>query len=107
MPDLPDIDITAGQWHIVHSILQAHVPEHTVWAFGSRAKKTAKKYSDLDLAVITDTPLDLDTLAALTTDFSESDLPWKVDILDWASIDSSFQNIIKRDKVEVITGSKH
>lgn len=104
MPDLPDIDITTSQWHIVRSILQAHVPEYPVWAFGSRAKHTAKKHSDLDLAVITETPLSLDTLAALTSAFSESDLPWKVDILDWASIDSSFQDIILKDRVEVMVG---
>lgn len=101
MPDLPDLDITASQWLIVRTILQSHVPQHRVWAFGSRAQKTAKKYSDLDLAVITDTPLSLDTLAALTTAFSESELPWKVDVLDWASIDSSFQEIIQRNKVEL------
>lgn len=101
MPDLPALDITASQWLLVRAILQSHVPQYRIWAFGSRAKKTAKKHSELDLAIITDTPLSLDTLTALTTAFSESELPWKVDVLDWSSIDSSFQQIIQRDKVEI------
>ena len=55
--DTPDIDISPGQWNIVHDILQRHVPGHEVWAFGSRARRRAKPYSDLDLAIITQAPL--------------------------------------------------
>lgn len=99
---MPKIDMTPAQWAIVKSILQKHVPHHIVWAFGSRAKFTAKPYSDLDLAIVSDKPLSLDTLAALTTAFSESDLPWKVDVLDWASTHEEFQKLIEKDKVALI-----
>lgn len=54
---MPDVDLQPEQWQIVQHILQKHVPGHAVWAFGSRVKGTAKPYSDLDLAIITDTPL--------------------------------------------------
>lgn len=99
---MPKIDMTPAQWQIVKSILQKHVPHYTVWVFGSRAKFTAKPYSDLDLAIVSDKPLSLDTLAALTTAFSESDLPWKVDVLDWASTHEEFQKLIEKDKVALI-----
>ncbi|MFL9609498.1 restriction endonuclease subunit S [Methylobacillus sp. Pita2] len=101
MPELPKIDIRPDHWGIVCDILQKHVPQYAVWAFGSRAKWTAKEYSDLDLAVITDKPLSLDVSASLSDDFSESDLPWKVDIVDWASTSESFRKVIERDKVVV------
>jgi predicted nucleotidyltransferase len=39
---------------MVCNILQKHVPSHEVWAFGSRINGKAKKYSDLDLAIISD-----------------------------------------------------
>ncbi|EQD72800.1 DNA polymerase beta subunit [mine drainage metagenome] len=97
----PLIDISPDQWAIVHKILQQHVPQHEVWAFGSRAHWTAKEYSDLDLVIITDKPLPLEISASLSEDFSESDLPWKVDILDWATTSESFRKIIERDKVVV------
>jgi type I restriction enzyme S subunit len=41
----------------VRRILQKHVPGYEVWAFGSRAKWTAKPYSDLDLVIISDRAL--------------------------------------------------
>jgi type I restriction enzyme S subunit len=95
----PLIDIRPDHWAIVQGTLQKHVPQYDVWAFGSRAKWTAKEYSDLDLAVITDKPLSLDVSASLSEDFSESDLPWKVDVVDWATSSESFRKIIERDKV--------
>ena len=104
MPEQPAIDVRPDLWEIVYGILQKHVPQYEVWAYGSRAKKTAKPYSDLDLAVITEQPLPLSDRAALLDAFAESDLPWRVDVVDWASTSESFRRIIERDKVAVQTG---
>lgn len=82
-------------------ILQRHFPHKTVWAFGSRARFAAKPYSDLDLAIIGDSPLSLSELAALEYDFTESALPFKVDIVDWATASESFRNIIRQTHVVV------
>lgn len=101
MADRPHMDVLPQHWEIVRGILQKHVPDLEVWAFGSRAKWSAKPYSDLDLAVITNHALPLNTSASLADDFSESDLPWKVDVVDWASTGESFRKIIERDKVVV------
>lgn len=97
----PAIDIRPDHWQIVRHILRLHVPQYAVWAFGSRAKWTAKPHSDLDLAIITDKPLPLSVSAALADDFSESNLPWKVDVVDWAATSESFRKVIERDKVVV------
>lgn len=99
MADRPPIDIRPDLWLIVRDILHRHVPQHEVWAFGSRVNGTTKPYSDLDLAVISETPLPLDILAGLAEDFAESDLPWRVDVVDWAAASESFRRIIERDKV--------
>ena len=96
---MPLIDIDPDEWHIVQKILQRNVPQYEVWAFGSRATRKAKEFSDLDLVVITDAPLSLDIAANLSEEFSESDLPWKVDVVDWASASEGFRKIIERDKV--------
>jgi type I restriction enzyme S subunit len=72
-----------------------------VWAFGSRAKRNAKPYSDLDLALITPQPLSLDQLATITDAFATSDLPIRVDLVDWASISRAFRKLIAQDKVVV------
>ncbi|WP_298644261.1 nucleotidyltransferase domain-containing protein [uncultured Cardiobacterium sp.] len=98
MPE-PALDIRPEHLRIVQDILQAHIPQHTVRAFGSRVKQRAKRYSDLDLAIITDTPLPLPVQAALVDAFSESDLLWKVDIVDWASTHAAFRDIIRRQHI--------
>ena len=100
------IDISPGDLKIVRDILRKHVPDREVWAFGSRAKRTAKRYSDLDLAVITDTPMSFEVSGALREDFSESDLPWRVDIVDWATTSEAFRRVIEQDKVMVQSGEK-
>lgn len=96
---MPAIDVTPAQWRIIRAILRAHLANVPVWAFGSRATGRAKPYSDLDLAIVTDDPVALDRLAALADAFSESDLPWKVDLVDWASTSERFREIIRRDRV--------
>lgn len=98
---LPSIDINQTNWEIVHQILKKYVPHFDVWAFGSRATGKAKKYSDLDLAIITNEPLPLDERSLLVDAFSESDLPWKVDIVDWATTSEKFRSIIEKEKVVV------
>jgi predicted nucleotidyltransferase len=98
---VPPIDISAEQWGIVADILNKHVPNLEVWAFGSRVTGKARKYSDLDLAFITQEPMSLGLYGDLKEDFSESDLPFRVDILDWASTSDSFRRIVERDKVVI------
>jgi len=82
------------------------VPGREVWAFGSRvgAKDTShvKIFSDLDLAMKGDQPLPLSTLAALADDFSESDLPYKVDVVDWATTSARFRAIIESSHIVLI-----
>ena len=50
-PGMPKIDLSLHDWEEVKRILHACVPNHEVWAFGSRVRWTAKQYSDLDLAI--------------------------------------------------------
>jgi hypothetical protein len=45
-------------------------------------------------------------MAALVEDFAESDLPWKVDIVDWALTGAPFRSIIERDRVLVQRGAR-
>jgi type I restriction enzyme, S subunit len=98
---VPNIDIRPDHWAIVRDILARHVPDREVWAFGSRATWTAKDYSDLDLVILGDQPLPANIRAALGEDFSESDLPYKVDVVEWAGLGDGFKEIIRRDRIVV------
>ena len=93
------ISITPQELEIVRTILRRHVPDRQVKVFGSRARGTARPYSDLDLAIMGAESLPLSTLASLAEDFTESDLPYKVDIVVWADIGESFRRAIRQDAV--------
>lgn len=88
------IDLTESQLKLVQSILAEQLPRIPVWVFGSRIKGTAKTYSDLDLALLTDKPLSIRQLRKLEEAFIDSSLPFKVDLIDWASCSESFKQII-------------
>ena len=94
-----DVEAAEADLDTVKAILHAHVPGREVWAFGSRARRCAKPYSDLDLAIVGEEAISLDTLAALNEAFAESDLPWKVDVVDWARMGDAFRRIVERDRV--------
>ncbi len=95
------IDVRPEHWAIMRGILGVLVPQYEVWAFGSRARGTAKPHSDLDLAIITDRPLPLDLSVRLAEAFEEADLPWKVDVVDWAAASETFRRAIESDRVVV------
>jgi len=95
------IDLKPTHLATVKRILAEHVPGCEVRAFGSRVTWTAKEYSDLDLAVVGDGPLDWGTMGNLKEAFEESELPMRVDLLDWNSVAESFRRVIEK-KFEVI-----
>ncbi len=95
------LDVRPDHLKIVLDILNTHVPDREVWAFGSRVTGSSKETSDLDLAIIGETPLDFGTLASLRDAFSESRIPYKVDVVDWSTIGETFKNIILKNKIVI------
>ena len=99
------IDAKDEHIEIIKVILRKHIPERDVRVFGSRITLTAKKHSDLDLAVMGKQKLANETVYALKEEFEESDLPFRVDVLDWNNISENFKKIIEA-KYEVLQNSK-
>ena len=101
------IDIQPDHLKTVREILARRLQgDVKVWVFGSRVGRTEKKYSDLDLALESDNgeKLPFETLSALQTDFEDSNLPWKVDVLDINAIDPGFRKIVEQDRVPLGVG---
>lgn len=93
------LDVRPDHMRVVLSVLRTFVPNAEVFAFGSRAKWNAKDSSDLDLCVRAGHPLGFGLMGDLLDAFSESSLPYKVDVVDWETISPSFRKIIEKDKV--------
>ena len=95
------IDMRPKDLEITREILAKHISSNaTVWVFGSRAKGTARPFSDLDLIIDNNhQPLPLIILTQLLDDFEESDLPYKVDIVDWNGMSDEFRAVVANDRV--------
>lgn len=93
------IDIGAQDWTVLQQLMAAHMLGWQVWAFGSRARRTAKPYSDLDLALLAPHALSLQELARVNDAFDASDLTIKVDVVDVRAVNDAFKAVIDRDKV--------
>ena len=99
------IDLKPEYLETVKAILTEHIPEFEVLAFGSRVTGKAKEFSDLDLVIMTQTPLPILRWAKLQEAFSDSSLPIKVDVVDWAAAKAGLREIINRETVVVQKGS--
>ena len=91
------IDIRPADLETVRRILSEHVPALEVRAFGSRVAWHARETSDLDLALMTDKPLTVARMADLRAAFTDADLPFRVDIVDWASTSESFRKVVEAE----------
>jgi predicted nucleotidyltransferase len=90
------INLAANLLAQVKEILKQYVPEAEIWVFGSRVTGSAKDYSDLDLVVLGKEKLPQKQYYQLQEAFQESELPIRVDVLDWHRITPAFRKNIKK-----------
>lgn len=89
---------------VVREILHSVAPDCEVWAFGSRAHgRGLKTFSDLDLVVTSSGEAAGQRCAALRRAFEDSSLPFRVDVVEWASLEETFRDLIQRERVVVQT----
>lgn len=86
---------------MVRAVLKDQQVNQKVYVYGSRATQTARKFSDLDLCLVGD-KLNFLQLASLKEAFSESDLPYFVDVVDANRVSGAFYDRISKDFVEFV-----
>ncbi len=91
------LDMEHRHLKIVQDILGRY--PYKFYVFGSRVRGCAKKFSDLDLCFFDNIPVI--ELSQIEEAFEESDLPYKVDLINWNSISIDFREIIKDDLVSL------
>ena len=99
--DTSRLQCSPEQLRIVREVLDRVLPGREVWAFGSRVGGRARPFSDLGLVVIGEVPMPLDLTAELREAFCESDLPWRIDLVDWALLDPAFRARVERDHLVI------
>lgn len=96
---LKGIDVKPDHLARLKALLRSHAPKAEVWAYGSRAKGSGHDSSDLDIVLRSPNHLDApqENIAQIREILSESDIPFLVDVLDWARIPESFRLEISKE----------
>ncbi len=89
------MDIKDEQLQWILQTLQKELSKPTIIAFGSRVAGTAQPYSDFDIAVDTGEKIPLLSFSTLEEQFANSDIPFKIDLVDWHRVTPEFQQHIK------------
>lgn len=95
------VNVSSRQLETIKRILAEYVGDCEVRAFGSRVNGLAKGYSDIDLAVVGPNKMRRKTKMLLREAFEESDLPFRVDIIDYNAVSDEFRAIINA-KYEIL-----
>lgn len=98
------IDLEQRYIDEILKILKVFLPREEIafYIFGSRARGTAKKYSDIDIAIDCNGGKLEDLLKIkIEKTFEETTIPYKVDIIDLNDISDSFKNHIKEDLIRI------
>ncbi|MBF0110722.1 MAG: nucleotidyltransferase domain-containing protein [Magnetococcales bacterium] len=88
---------------MVKNLLRQFLPDAEVWAYGSRVTGKNHEASDLDLVVRNpeNPQVEIPSVAALKEAFTESDLPIRVDVVEWARVPETFHRTIEEKHVVV------
>lgn len=83
--------VSAAERELVVRLIRSLLPNARILAFGSRVRGEAKRYSDLDLAIDAGAPVSFERLAQLGERFAESELPYKIDLIDLNGVTDDFR----------------
>jgi uncharacterized protein len=70
-----------------------------LYLFGSRARGDAGRASDIDIAILPDTPLEPGTLARIRDALEESTIPYEVEVIDLSSVDEPFRRKVLAEAI--------
>ena len=93
-------DVRPADLKTVADVLARILPATArTWVFGSRAAGSARRGSDLDLAIDLGRPIEPAEAVALAEAFDDSDLPYAVDIVDLCSVNDRFAAVIEASRL--------
>ena len=92
--------LTQHQIELIRSLVRSHSDARIV-LFGSRATGSARKYSDVDICLVGDARIPLETLARINEGLEESNLPYVVEVSDFDRLSDHFRQAVERDGIDL------
>lgn len=92
--------LTPEEWKLLDTLAIEKLKTHgcTVWIFGSRSRGDHKPFSDVDLLYSATATLPKGLIYDLKSTLEESDLPFKVDLVNVADLAESYKPSVLRDR---------
>lgn len=89
--------LTHKQLNIIKEIVFSRLDpkRYTVFIFGSRSTGVNEKFSDIDIG-IEGQKLPIETKIDIEDAFEVSDLPYRVDFVDFSTVSSKFRQVAKQ-----------
>jgi predicted nucleotidyltransferase len=91
------IDTTSKEKII--AIISALIPNATIYLFGSRAKGTQSKWSDIDIALDTGHQISRFILGEIMSIFEASNILYKIQVVDINSVNEAMKASILKDRI--------
>jgi uncharacterized protein len=87
---------------LLRKVVGQVAPGVPAFVYGSRAHgRSLRPFSDLDICLKDTGPVAETTMSALREAFDASNLPIRVDVVDWHGLDIAFAERIERDFVRL------
>jgi predicted nucleotidyltransferase len=95
--------LTAQEWKMLDALAVQRLKSSgaAVWIFGSRSRGDHKRYSDVDLLYAASQPLPQGLIFEVVSELEESDLPYKVDLVNLNDLADSYRDAVLRDRREL------
>jgi predicted nucleotidyltransferase len=74
--------------------------EFRIFVFGSRARGTASRFSDYDVAIV-GREIPAEVYFAIESDFENSDFPFRVDLVPFRDVSSAFRKMAEESIIEL------
>lgn len=81
------------------AVISALIPDAKIYLFGSRVRDTNAEWADIDIALDAGRPLSLQDVDEVKSMFGESNIMYKIDVVDFHQINDVMREEILRERV--------
>ncbi len=88
---------------LLKQIVRKYLPDESykTFIFGSHASGKNRKFSDIDLGIVGPIPLTPKEYISITNDLEESDLPYRVDLIDFTKVSDKFRQVSLNNTIQI------
>ncbi len=97
-----DTGISAEDQQKIIGVLRVLFSDARIYLYGSRARGTQSSFSDIDLAIDMGEKIPLYAISEARAMLNESNLPFKIDMVDMHRIPEKMQKFIQKEGIEWI-----